>query len=68
MTVERKTICLVDIPEATEILNCSRSKLYDYVKRGRLKLVKHGRASRLVVSGAPGSLDDLLQSLIDEAA
>jgi excisionase family DNA binding protein len=56
---EKPKRLLLDIPDACEVLDCSRAKFYDLVRRGDIKLVKLGRASRV----RPADLEALVDRL-----
>ena len=56
---EKPKRLLLDIPDACEVLDCSRAKFYDLVRRGEIKLVKLGRASRV----RPADLEALVDRL-----
>ncbi len=56
---EKPKKLLLDIAVACEVLDCSRAKFYDLVRRGEIKLVKLGRASRV----RPADLEALVDRL-----
>lgn len=56
---EKPKKLLLGIPDACDALNCSPAKFYDLVRRGEIKLVKLGRASRV----RPSDLEDLVERL-----
>ena len=49
----------VRIPEAAKMLGLGRSKLYQYIKAGKIDVVKAGRATLVPVS----SIRDFLEQL-----
>jgi excisionase family DNA binding protein len=59
---EKADVLLVDVAESCRRIDCSRAKFYDLVRRGEIKLVKLGRASRV----RPADLERLVERLAAE--
>lgn len=56
---EKPTKLVLTLDESCEVLNCSRSKLYDLAKRGEIKILKMGRASRTTLKNLQEYVDRL---------
>jgi len=48
------TLFLVDVRQAAQLLQCSRSLLYELIRAGELPTVKIGRLTRIPVSAIHG--------------
>jgi excisionase family DNA binding protein len=51
------TLLLVDVRQAAQLLQCSRSLLYELIRAGELPTVKIGRLTRIPVSALHGFVE-----------
>lgn len=64
MTTIETTPRLHDLPAVCKILNVSRSSVYNEISRGKLRVIKIGKITRI----SAAELDRYLASLSGEAA
>jgi excisionase family DNA binding protein len=54
----------LQVDKAAEYAGCGKSTMYDYLASGRLRRIRHGRRTVVLVA----DLDRLLQELAEESA